>query len=88
MCFLAKIPMGNILVYVRYRADTELVLQIMEIREKIKAPAKVSAELWNISIGKRNILSSFGQFSQQSNVITHGNCLYAIRSQTCELERV
>lgn len=62
-----------------YQTDTGLVLQIMEIRQKIKAPAKVSGQLWNVSIGKKNILSFFGLFSQ-SNVIPFGNCLYAMRS--------
>jgi hypothetical protein len=56
----------------------------MEIREKIKAPAKVSGELWNVSIGKKNVLSFFGVFNQ-SNVIAHYNCLYAIRAQTSNL---
>lgn len=73
-----KILMGNILFYFRYRHDTGLVFHLMEIREKIKAPAKVSGDLWNVSIGKKNILSFFGVFAQ-SNVIAHGNCLYPMR---------
>lgn len=70
-----------------FRSDTGLVLQIMEIREKIKAPAKVSADLWNVSIGKKNVLSFFGLFSQP-NVVVHNNCIYAMRAQTNKLERV
>lgn len=71
--------MGNFVLMFRYRHDTGLVLQIMEIREKIKAPAKVSGDMWNVSIGKKSVLSFFGLFAQ-SNIITHGNCLYAMRS--------
>ena len=59
----------------------------MEIREKIKAPAKVSGDMWNVSIGKKNLLSFFGLFSH-SNVITHGNCLYVMRSETCKLDYI
>lgn len=81
-----RMPMGKFCFYFSYRADTGLVLHIMQIREKIKAPAKISGELWNVSIGKKNVLSFFGLFSQ-SNVVTHGNCLYAMRSETCHLER-
>jgi hypothetical protein len=54
----------------------------MEIREKAKGPARVMGEMWNVSIGKKNIYSFFGLFSQ-ANVISHHNCLYAMRTQFC-----
>ena len=84
MYLLGRIPTGKFSFYYRYRTDTGLVLQIMEIREKIKAPAKVAGDLWNVSIGKKNIFSFFGLFAQ-SNVIAHNNCLYAMRAETCNL---
>jgi len=59
----------------------------MEIREKLKAPAKVSGEMWNVSTGKKNLLSFNGIFSQ-GNVIIHGNCIFVVRGETSMLERV
>lgn len=55
----------------------------MEMREKIGKPLKAVGELWNVSIGKKNVFSFFGLFSQ-ANVITHNNCLYALRVSSCK----
>ena len=52
----------------------------MEIRERNKGAAKVSGDIWNVSMGKKNVYSFSGLFSQ-SNVVAHHNCLYALRTE-------
>jgi len=52
---------------------------ISEIREKKKGAARVTGEFWNVSVGKRNLLSFFGVLPQ-SNAVLHHNCVYALRS--------
>jgi hypothetical protein len=53
-------------------------LQINEIKERRKGAAKVNGELWNASVGKRNLLTFFGAYSP-SNVVVHFNCIYFLR---------
>jgi hypothetical protein len=55
------------------------VLLISEIREKKKGAAKVSGEFWNVSVGKRNILTFFGDFTASSVLVQH-NCIYGLRT--------
>ena len=51
---------------------------INEIRERKKGAAKVTGQFWNVSVGKRNILTAFGQFYASGVVIMH-NCIYGMR---------
>ena len=66
-----------------FQSDSGFVLQLNEIIERQRGPAKVIGEFWNVSISKRNLYSFFGTFSQ-SNVITHFNCLYGLRMESCK----
>jgi len=63
----------------RFSTDTGFLLMISEIRERKKGAAKVAGEFWNVSVGKRNLLSFFGVLPQSSAVLHH-NCVYALRS--------
>ena len=77
--FLAeKIPTSNIFTYFRYSSDKGFILQINQIKEKRKGAAKVNGEIWNVSVGKRNMLTFFGSYSP-SNVIVHFNSIYLLR---------
>ena len=62
----------------RFNTDTGFILLIQEIREKKKGAAKVTGEFWNVSVGKRNILTAFGEF-YPTGVLIHHNCIYGLR---------
>ena len=63
----------------RFSTDSGFVLVISEIREKKKGAPKVSGEFWNVSVGKRNILTFFGDFSATAPLLHH-NSIYALRT--------
>ena len=66
-----------------FQSDTGFILQFNEIIERLKGPAKVSGEFWDVSMGRRNLYSFFGLFSQ-TNVIIHYNCIYVIRADSTQ----
>lgn len=68
------------MIMVRYSVDKGFVLQITEIKERRKGAAKVNGELWNVSAGKRNLLTFFGAYSP-GNVVVHFNCIYFLRTK-------
>lgn len=79
MCSVGKTQTSNILLKIyRYSTDKGFILQINEIKERRKGAAKVNGELWNASVGKRNLLTFFGAYSP-SNVVVHFNCIYFLR---------
>lgn len=61
-----------------------MLVEITEIREKIKAPAKVTVDVWSANIEKRNLLSFWGMQSN-ANVIVHNGCLYVMRADTSQI---
>ena len=73
-----KIPISDFIFIFRYSSDKGFVLQINEIRERRKGAAKVNGELWNVNVGKRNLLSFSGAYSP-ANVVVHFNCVYFLR---------
>ncbi len=73
-----KTVISNFCLIFRYSTDKGFILQINEIRERRKGAAKVNGELWNVSVGKRNLLTFSGAYSQ-SNVLIHFNCIYFLR---------
>ena len=76
--FQEKIAISTYDGLLSFQSDSGFILQLNEIIEKQKGPAKVTGEFWNVTVGKRSLYSFFGLFSQ-SNVIAHYNCLYALR---------
>jgi hypothetical protein len=56
---------------------------INEIREKKKGAPKVAGYFWNGSVGKRNILTFFGDFSATTPLIQH-NCIYGLRTSVSQ----
>lgn len=59
-------------------------MEIKEIREKIKADSKVSAEIYGADTERRKFISFAGTFTQ-FNPIIHNNCIYSLRSSFCSI---
>jgi len=87
MSLVGKIQISKNSYIFRFSTDSSFVLVISEIHERKKGAAKVSGEFWNVSMGKRNILTFFGEYYATNAVIMH-NCIYGLRtSVTTSLSR-
>ena len=75
----ARMLISNYSIMFRFCKDSGFVLNIIEITEKVKKPIKVKGQLWNVTIGYKNILSFFGLLNM-SNIIIHNNCIYTLRN--------